>query len=173
MKQIEGYKYYYITKEGQVFNKRRNRNMCTWKDNVGYIQVNLYKEGKKKYMRIHRLVAKYFVPNPENKPIVNHIDGDKTNNHYTNLEWVDNSENVQHYYNSGGNTNVKAVEVVYPCGITVVFPTVRETARQLNINRKTLSSILNGEKENNTNYVMRYREKGVETIESIPSLEIV
>lgn len=167
MKQIEGYKYYFITENGEVFNSRRNRNMCSWKDNVGYMQVRLYKDGKKKYVRIHRLVAQAYVPNPHNKPFVNHIDGNKTNNHYTNLEWVDNRENVQHFYNNGGNTRRKPVLVISLLGDVMEFPSIKACARYLGMNRKTLTAILNGEKQNNTNYVMRYMDEGVETTESI------
>ena len=59
----------------------------------GYCSVKLYKNGKGKTYKIHRLVAEIFIPNPENKPQVNHIDGNKQNNCVTNLEWNTNEEN--------------------------------------------------------------------------------
>jgi len=64
----------------------------------GYPTVCIYVNGEFKTTRIHRLVAKSFIPNPENKPEVNHIDGVKTNNNVFNLEWVTGSENVLHAY---------------------------------------------------------------------------
>lgn len=63
-----------------------------WK---GYKIIFLYKGGKRKFF-VHRLVAETFLPNPENKPIVNHMDGDKRNNRLDNFEWVTDSENQQH-----------------------------------------------------------------------------
>src|SRR5699024_6100473 len=66
---------------------------CTGK---GYQKIQLSKEGNSKNFSIHRLVAQAFIPNPENLPIVNHIDGNKTNNHIGNLEWVSSNENMNH-----------------------------------------------------------------------------
>lgn len=62
----------------------------------GYLRCTLSKDGKKSYHFIHRIVASAFIPNPQAKPCVNHIDRDVTNNHVTNLEWVTHSENTHH-----------------------------------------------------------------------------
>lgn len=68
----------------------------------GYFYVNLYRNGKfSKTLKIHRMVATAFVPNPNNKPEVNHKDGNKQNNLPTNLEWVTESENVIHAFATG------------------------------------------------------------------------
>lgn len=71
------------------------------KTSGGYLHVLLYKDGKNKDHRAHRLVAQSFIPNPENKPEVNHIDGNKENNNINNLEWVTGTENKKHAYKIG------------------------------------------------------------------------
>jgi hypothetical protein len=67
----------------------------------GYIYVVTRMNGKHILFKVHRLVAKYFIPNPKNKPCVNHIDGVKNNNNVNNLEWVTYSENSIHAYRTG------------------------------------------------------------------------
>lgn len=76
---------------------RRGQILKPWDDGKGYLKVELY--GKS--VRVHRLVAKAFVPNPENKSQVNHKDGNPKNNKASNLEWVTNAENTQHAYDMG------------------------------------------------------------------------
>lgn len=71
------------------------------KDKDGYMVVNLYKNKKLYRKSVHRLVAATFIPNIDNKPQVNHIDGDKTNNRVSNLEWCTNSENQHHAWATG------------------------------------------------------------------------
>ena len=81
-----------------------------------YLQLCLSVNGKRKDVLIHRLVAIAFIPNPLNKPQINHIDGVKANNYATNLEWVTPSENIKHSFtvlnrkgNNLGKTGIKAI----------------------------------------------------------------
>lgn len=73
----------------------------------GYRTVSFVKSKVKATQKVHGLVGNIFVPNPENKPFLNHLDGDRSNNYYKNLEWSTNSENQLHAYNVLG---VKAVK---------------------------------------------------------------
>lgn len=87
---------------GRIWSKKMNRFLSITTSNHGYNVVNLstHRDGvlRKKKLYVHRIVAELFVPNPENKRYVDHIDNDKTNNVYTNLDWVTNSENVKKGY---------------------------------------------------------------------------
>jgi hypothetical protein len=74
-----------------------------WINRQGYLIVDLCKNGKSKHFHVHRLVAQTFIPNPENKPEPNHEDGNKFNNHVSNLKWVTKSENIQHAMDNGLN----------------------------------------------------------------------
>lgn len=70
-------------------------------NNCGYEYIVISYKSKQYTESIHRLVAITFIPNPENKPCVNHIDGDKTNNHASNLEWMTHKENTRHGMETG------------------------------------------------------------------------
>lgn len=83
----------------KFFNKERF--LIKTEDNHGYYYVTLCKDNKKKKFLVHRLVAEAFIPNPENKPQVNHIDGNKKNNQINNLEWCTNQENISHALKTG------------------------------------------------------------------------
>lgn len=122
MKQYEDTNYF-ITEDGRILNKSKNRFLKLYLNNWGYLWTKLgRKNGNGK--QVHRLVAQTYVPNPENKPQVNHIDGNKLNNHYSNLEWVTIQENVQHAHDTGlvktnmmGNTISRGVNNV-KCKLT-------------------------------------------------------
>lgn len=91
-----------VNEDGVVL--RFNRKPLTYYDNYkGYIYVPLFRCDTKKrlYKAIHRIVAETFIPNPENKPQVNHIDCDKTNNKKSNLEWNTQEENMRHARDNG------------------------------------------------------------------------
>ncbi len=88
---------YEITKSGEVINKNTNRVLKPQLNGKGYYRVCI--GGRLKF--VHRLVAQKYVPNPNNKPQVNHKDGNKLNNCVDNLEWVDNIENRKHAVENG------------------------------------------------------------------------
>lgn len=80
----------------------KSHTMSIQENNKGYLFVCAKENGRRKNLLIHRLVAEAFIPNPENKPEVNHIDGNPHNNRVDNLEWVTSSENRKHAYWSLG-----------------------------------------------------------------------
>lgn len=88
--------YHYNNGKGDVTVFRKGRIMRQFLYKTGYLYTCLAKEGIRIKYKIHRLVAMAFLPNPENKPVVNHKDGCTTNNNLNNIEWATLSENVQH-----------------------------------------------------------------------------
>lgn len=101
-KMIDGYPYY-VTEDGRVYSLYSNKWVKISEHNsqktaTKYRSVGLYWKGKQKRALVHRLVAQAFIPNPDNKPEINHKDGDKSNNHVSNLEWCTRQENCQHYH---------------------------------------------------------------------------
>lgn len=93
--------YYLISNTGKIFSIRSQRELIVKPKHTGYMDIELNINGKVYYKRIHRLVAEAFIPNPENKPYINHKDGNKLNNNVTNLEWCTNSENMIHAFQMG------------------------------------------------------------------------
>lgn len=98
MIEIKGFENYLIDENGTIINKNTSCIKIGTSNNIGkgYLYVDLYKNGKRKRFYIHRLVAETFIPNPENKPYINHIDGNPKNNNVGNLEWCTPLENVEH-----------------------------------------------------------------------------
>ena len=93
----------YITYKSDGTQQTFKEKLCSLHTtSCGYLFVNLQiAKNKKKAFSVHRLVATYFIPNPENKPEVNHIDGNKKNNVVTNLEWTTRQENELHAFREG------------------------------------------------------------------------
>jgi hypothetical protein len=89
---------YSISTYGNVKNDIKGLVLKSWDNGNGYLFVGM---GRKNKHRIHRLVAYAFIPNPLKKDFINHIDGNKYNNHINNLEWCTRSENMQHAWDNG------------------------------------------------------------------------
>ena len=121
--------------------------------------VELWKNNKREVPFIHRLVAKAFIPNPQNKPQVNHIDGDRRNNHVDNLEWCTNGENVKHAYAHGliVSVNKKAVRGInVVTGEVVEFESAYEASRKLKGNPDAIRSALKGRSATSSGYYWEY-----------------
>lgn len=101
IKDYEGY--YQISNFGNVKNIKTNRILTGDTNSAGYRRVILYTPVKKRFF-IHRLVALHFCNGYSDDLVVNHIDGNKTNNYYKNLEWVTKSENDKHAFKLGLRT---------------------------------------------------------------------
>lgn len=102
---------YYVSNYGGVWKYDPRKGQCRvvrqYRINPRYIRISLYRDGKTEDRNVHVLVAKAFIPNPLNKPQVNHIDGDKLNCRADNLEWVTVLENHQHACDMGLNNHYK------------------------------------------------------------------
>lgn len=113
IKRIDGYKDYFITETGRVFTQRRLGHQKKYKlrelkpkspgkNKLKYFNICLANDEGYKTFQIHRLVGQYFVPGYFDGAVINHIDGNNRNNHYTNLEWTTQLDNIhKSYINSG------------------------------------------------------------------------
>jgi hypothetical protein len=175
-KDIEGYEgIYKVSSSGRIKTMSREipynhsltgeRHIRTTKEAIkklsnckGYNTVGLCKDGYCKSTRLCRVVAKAFIPNPENKPCVNHIDGNKKNDNVSNLEWCTYKENMKHAKENGlvnyksGAENVSSIKV--KCLETgKVFDTIKDAAKYAECNSGHLSRMLRNIYTNRTTLV--------------------
>lgn len=124
-------------KSGVVWKLRISRN--------GYVVIAVYhtKLKKAKNLKIHTLVAEAFVKNPENKPEINHKDFDKQNNHYTNLEWCTNLENVRHFYRNKFKGKISNDDVLF-IRQNIDSVGMVALAEKFNVNESYILGIANG-----------------------------
>lgn len=103
-KQINGHPDYYISNLGRVYSFKRSGKILTpCIDRFGYCMLHLWEENKQHMVKVHRLVAEHFIPNPDNLSDVNHKDENKQNNKVENLEWCNRQYNLNH-----GTRNIRA-----------------------------------------------------------------
>ena len=106
---IKGFEKYKIYEDGKIINKH-GYEMKPNKTINGYLQLKLCKNSKHKNFLLHRLLGEAFIPNPDNKPFIDHIDRNRTNNELSNLHWVTSLENSNNRNmpnnNTSGNKNI-------------------------------------------------------------------
>lgn len=137
---------YFICSKGFVISLTKGLSILNLRfDRHGYVQYYIrdVTTNKRKDYKAHRLVAEYFIENPNNWDEVNHIDGDKKNNNIKNLEWCSRQRNVKHSYDNGLNHSKKCPILCTTNGKT--YSSQLEASKALNISRKAISLILKGE----------------------------
>lgn len=156
---------YFISNYGRVKGRSGKIIKSYLNKRVGYYMICIHLNGrasKSKCLKIHRLVAKAFVSNPNNYSVVNHIDGNKQNNYFKNLEWCTTSENLKHAFKIGlskakqGPDNKYAklttIDVVYIKKNYIPRDRnfgARALARKFNIAHDTILDILKGKRYKN------------------------
>ena len=145
-----------VYRQNGTFHHLKEKILVPNLDRYGYQYVNLAKNGKRKVMKVHRLVAMAFLPNPENKPMVNHKDEVKTNNVVENLEWCTASYNInfgtrnvrmiqnRRSYKLGNAPSAKAVFCVE---LNKTFDCAKRAEEELDIQRTSIGKVCRGERK--------------------------
>ena len=128
---------YEVSSYGNVYSMRTKKILKPRDNGRGYLRVNLYKNGKQKNCRVHRLVAEAFIPNPENKPTLNHINEIKTDNRVCNLEWMTHKENTQY-------SLAKRVLCIETGDI---YDSIKEATEKTGVNPKNIGQCCNGRRK--------------------------
>lgn len=141
---------YYISDHGNVKNKEKLLKKS--KNDRGYIIISI----NGKVVIVHRMVAEQFIPNPNKYGVVNHKDGNKSNNLSTNLEWVTDKENSQHAVDTGLRKNIrKVIQYDDNNNIIKIFNSATEAGKMLNINFRLIHIHCKGE-SSMQNYKFKY-----------------
>ena len=156
---------YKVSNYGRIFSKRTNKILKGELTEKGYIRVALTEH--KRYL-VHCIVARTFIPNPENKPQVNHIDGNKQNNYVDNLEWCTQSENMRHALKTGlrimpKGKDVYNARVIYQYdknnNLIKRWECMSTASQTLKISQGDMARVCKGERKTCGGYIWKYKEE--------------
>ena len=162
---------YEINNRGSVRSKLTGKQLKPQLDKKGYMRVRLSANNTKTTAKIHRPVAIAFLPNPNNHPQVNHIDGNKENNSISNLEWVTNYQNMQHaiknnlisYVENSGRPCKRVMAHDKNTGVLAgVFDSIANAERLTGINRANIVATCKGRKRSSGGYLWSYESGAME-----------
>ena len=161
---IKGYESLYeVSDQGRVKSLKfgKERILKPVRKLNGYLQIGLWKNGENKTYSIHRLVAKTFIPNPDNLPEVNHKDENKTNNKSENLEWCDQK------YNNNYGTRVKrqsdkcskpVIQLTKDGEFVREWKSMNDVQRNLGYSNGNISSCCTGRYKSAYNYIWKFKD---------------
>ena len=157
---------YLISNKGVVINKKTGK-VLKHQLKKGYHRLELVTLNGRKHFLVHRLVAQAFIPNPENKPQVNHINGNKNDNSVENLEWCTNYENAHHAIKNGLWINVfkasqetnekrkiKCKAINKTTGKEIYFESISEAEKYFN--NRHICDVLKGKRHSVKGHIMQY-----------------
>lgn len=145
------YENYIIYEDGNILSKNHNKMITHKRMRDGYYRTELYKktEPKRRMYNVHRIIAEVFVdnPNPDEYKIVNHKDGDKSNNHANNLEWCNQRMNIKHAHKTGLTKNkrskLKKISILnIDTSEVIIAKNIVECSKILNVSQSRIRNCL-------------------------------
>lgn len=144
-KDIDGYfGRYSVSTQGNVRSNLNKKLLSPHLRENGYLEVALCRGNKQRTFLVHRLVAKAFLPNPKNKPQVNHINGNRADARLSNLEWCTAKENRDHAVTVLNHSPGKHCKQILCLNTGEVFDSIAQAARAKNVSRANITSVVNG-----------------------------
>lgn len=156
---------YEVSNFGKVKSIPRNGTIKETKilkqyiDRYGYLYVALSKNDSQKKKKVHRLVAEAFIPNPENKPEVNHKWGIKTDNRASELEWATTSENLKHAIENKLRKTRNVVQYNRDGELIKKWSSSKEASKALNIDDSSIYKCCKGKRKTVGGYIWRYENE--------------
>ncbi len=155
---IPNFENYTINTDGEIYNLKRNKKISTYVGIDNYEHCVLYKKGKKYRKRVHSLMGKAFLGNPQ---VVAHIDNNKTNNKLSNLKRSTHKENIKEAYQDGLYTSTYKVPIIAikkDDSERIECSSMREAERKTGVDRHRIKTFLEGSRNNYTNWDFQYNK---------------
>lgn len=158
LKKIPNFENYGINELGKIYNLKTGHKISTYIGIDNYEHCILFKKGKRYRKRVHRLMGVTFLGNPQ---VVNHIDGNKSNNIISNLEKSSHSHNIKHAYDTGVYKSTKQVAVKITnihTKVSQLTKSMREAERITGVDRHRIKTFISNTRNNYTDWIFEYFE---------------